>query len=105
MTGTLHRLRALPLRSRLALLVATAVAVAVAAVAAACWFVTKVQLENQMDASLRNVSVSEDYMQKLFIACTHPDRATVPPIGGRTPCSSSPCPGAPAPPPGPRRSA
>lgn len=82
MTGTLHRLRALPLRSRLALLVATAVAVAVAAVAAACWFVTKVQLENQMDASLRNVSVSEDYMQKLFIACTHPDRATVPPIGG-----------------------
>ncbi|MCX4788237.1 MULTISPECIES: sensor histidine kinase [unclassified Streptomyces] len=82
MTGTLHRLRALPLRTRLALLVAVAVAVAVAAVAAACWFVTRVQLENQLDASLRNVSVSDDYMQKLFIACTRPDRATVPPVGG-----------------------
>ncbi|MEU2668041.1 HAMP domain-containing sensor histidine kinase [Streptomyces sp. NPDC007164] len=84
MTGALRRLRALPLRSRLALLVATAVAIAVAAVAAGCWFATKAQLESQLDSSLRNVSVSDEYMQKLFIACTHPDRATAPPIGGYT---------------------
>lgn len=84
MTGALRRLRALPLRSRLALLVATAVAIAVAAVAAGCWFATKAQLESQMDSSLRNVSVSDEYMQKLFIACTRPDRATAPPIGGYT---------------------
>ncbi|MCX5110471.1 HAMP domain-containing histidine kinase [Streptomyces sp. NBC_00378] len=84
MTGPLRRLRALPLRSRLALLVATAVAIAVAAVAAGCWFATKAQLESQMDSSLRNVKVSDEYMQKLFIACTRPDRATVPPIGGYT---------------------
>ncbi|MFJ5718397.1 sensor histidine kinase [Streptomyces sp. NPDC093149] len=82
MTGALHRLRALPLRTRLALLVATAVAVAVAAVAAACWFVTRAQLENQLDSSLRNVSVSDNYVQQLFTACTHPDRAVPPPVGG-----------------------
>lgn len=82
MTGTLRRLRALPLRSRLALLVAAAVAVAVAAVAAGCWFATKVQLENQMDGSLRNVTVSDTYVQQLFTACTHPDRAVPPPVGG-----------------------
>ncbi|WP_326766875.1 HAMP domain-containing histidine kinase [Streptomyces sp. NBC_01591] len=82
MTGALRRLRALPLRSRLALLVATAVAVAVAAVAAACWFVTRVQLENQLDASLRNVSVSDDFVQALFAACARPDRAAAPQVGG-----------------------
>ncbi|MET9656900.1 HAMP domain-containing sensor histidine kinase [Streptomyces sp. NPDC006510] len=82
MTGALRRLRALPLRSRLALLVATAVAVAVAAVAAACWVVTRVQLENQLDASLRNVSVSDDFVQALFAACARPDRAAAPQVGG-----------------------
>ncbi|WP_406529821.1 HAMP domain-containing protein, partial [Streptomyces sp. I8-5] len=69
MTGALRRLRALPLRSRLALLVATAVAIAVAAVAAACWFVTKVQLENQMDASLRSAQVDERYLSSLYAYC------------------------------------
>ncbi|MDQ0794919.1 cell wall metabolism sensor histidine kinase WalK [Streptomyces sp. B1I3] len=54
MSGLPRRLRALPLRSRLALLVAMAVAVAVAAVAAACWFVTREQLDGRLDSSLRN---------------------------------------------------
>ncbi|CAM5428775.1 histidine kinase OS=Streptomyces microflavus OX=1919 GN=Smic_43100 PE=4 SV=1 [Streptomyces microflavus] len=49
--GLVRRFRALPLRSRLAILVATAVAVAVAAVAVACWFVTRAQLEDQLDDS------------------------------------------------------
>ncbi|MFI6061772.1 sensor histidine kinase [Streptomyces sp. NPDC051286] len=82
MTGALHRLRALPLRSRLALLVATAVAVAVAAVAAACWFVTKAQLDQQMDNSLRNVKVDNNYVQALVAACTRPGQAAAPQLGG-----------------------
>ncbi|MFE9910893.1 sensor histidine kinase [Streptomyces clavifer] len=70
MTGPLRRLRALPIRSRLALLVATAVAVAVAAVAVACWFVTREQLEQQLDQSLRNsTAIDETYVQSLLNAC------------------------------------
>ncbi|MFD8691545.1 sensor histidine kinase [Streptomyces sp. NPDC059651] len=69
MTGPLRRIRALPLRSRLALLVATAVAVAVAAVAVACWFVTKAQLEHQRDETLRNTTVEGDYLNRLYAYC------------------------------------
>lgn len=69
MTGPLRRFRALPLRSRLALLVATAVAVAVAAVAGACWFVTKAQLERQLDDSLRNSQVDAIYLTNLYAYC------------------------------------
>ncbi|MFI6862975.1 sensor histidine kinase [Streptomyces sp. NPDC050421] len=70
MTGPLRRIRALPLRSRLALLVATAVAVAVAAVAAACWFVTKAQLEHQMDTTLRSSKGDKDYLSRLYGYCS-----------------------------------
>ncbi|WP_406452876.1 HAMP domain-containing histidine kinase [Streptomyces sp. NBC_00876] len=77
MTGPLHRIRALPLRSRLALLVATAVAVAVAAVAGACWFVTKAQLEHQRDETLRNTTVDVDYLNKLYAYCKR--ATTLPP--------------------------
>ncbi|MGP3638015.1 sensor histidine kinase, partial [Streptomyces sp. 24-1644] len=69
MTGLVRRFRGLPLRSRLALLVATAVAVAVAAVAAACWFVTKAQLERQLDDSLRNSKVDGIYLTNLYAYC------------------------------------
>ncbi|MEE4493997.1 sensor histidine kinase [Streptomyces sp. BE230] len=69
MTGPLQRIRALPLRSRLALLVATAVAVAVAAVAASCWFVTKAQLEHQLDTTLRSSKGDNDYLAKLYGYC------------------------------------
>ncbi|WLQ41724.1 HAMP domain-containing sensor histidine kinase [Streptomyces laculatispora] len=69
MTGPLRRFRALPLRSRLALLVTTAVAVAVAAVAAACWFVTKAQLEQQLDDSLRSAKVENGPLADLLKAC------------------------------------
>ncbi|MFF2526657.1 sensor histidine kinase [Streptomyces liangshanensis] len=47
------------MRSRLALLVATAVAVAVAAVAAACWLLTRAQLQSELDNSLRNTSLAQ----------------------------------------------
>ncbi|MEU9061106.1 HAMP domain-containing sensor histidine kinase [Streptomyces sp. NPDC048430] len=69
MTGLPRRLRALPLRSRLALLVATAVAVAVAAVAAACWFVTQQQLEQQLDKTLRGSKVDQLYLSQLYAYC------------------------------------
>ncbi|MEV0316830.1 HAMP domain-containing sensor histidine kinase [Streptomyces sp. NPDC050658] len=52
MTGAVRRFRALPLRSRLALLVATAVAVAVAAAAVACWFVVRNVLVSSLDDAL-----------------------------------------------------
>jgi two-component system, OmpR family, sensor histidine kinase MprB len=69
-TGLRRRLRALPLRSRLALLVTAAVAAAVAAVAAACWFVTRDQLEHQLDQSLRNsTAIDSAYVQNLLNAC------------------------------------
>ena len=70
MTGPLRRVRALPLRSRLALLVATAVAVAVAAVAVACWFVAREQLGNQRDETLRSAKVDKDYLAELYGYCT-----------------------------------
>lgn len=47
------RFRALPLRSRLALLVTVAVALAVAAVAAVSWVMVRTQLRDQLDSSLR----------------------------------------------------
>lgn len=69
MRGPLQRIRALPLRSRLALLVATAVAVAVAAAAASCWFVTRAQLEHQLDTTLRSTTADERYLSSLYAYC------------------------------------
>jgi two-component system sensor histidine kinase MprB len=54
----IRRFRALPLRSRLALLTATAVAVAVAAVSTACWFVVRGQLYDEIDSKLKSVSAN-----------------------------------------------
>ncbi|MEU6707023.1 HAMP domain-containing sensor histidine kinase [Streptomyces wuyuanensis] len=56
----IRRFRALPLRSRLALLTATAVAAAVAAVAVACWLLARAQLRDELDTSLRNTSAPPD---------------------------------------------
>lgn len=73
MTGPLHRIRALPLRSRLAMLVATAVAVAVAAVALACWLTTRDRLIEQLDSSLRQVRPTGADVDVLTRACADPD--------------------------------
>ncbi|MFF8575029.1 sensor histidine kinase [Streptomyces sp. NPDC015408] len=53
MTGPVRRYRALPLRSRLALLVTGAVAFAVTAGAVACWFVVKSVLVSSLDEALK----------------------------------------------------
>ncbi|MET8825729.1 HAMP domain-containing sensor histidine kinase [Streptomyces sp. NPDC004610] len=52
-----RRLKSLPIRSRLALLVAAAVAFAVAAVSVACWFVVRGKLYDEIDDTLRNSNV------------------------------------------------
>lgn len=69
MTSLARRLRTLPLRSRLAMLVATAVAVAVAAAAVACWLLTRAQLESELDTSLRNTSAPDSVVQNALQLC------------------------------------
>jgi two-component system sensor histidine kinase MprB len=61
--------RSRPLRSRLALLTALAVAVAVAAVSLACWFVTRAQLEAELDSSLRGTRLTQEDARRLLAAC------------------------------------
>ncbi|MFC9397896.1 sensor histidine kinase [Streptomyces sp. NPDC057027] len=80
MTGPVAWFRSRPLRSRLALLTAFAVAVAVAAVSAACWFVTRVQLEAELDSSLRSTRLDTNGVQSLLALCRQ--GATPPPLAG-----------------------
>ncbi|WP_405811386.1 HAMP domain-containing histidine kinase [Streptomyces sp. NBC_01520] len=84
MTGLPRRLRALPIRSRLALLVATAVAIAVAVVAAACWFVTRDQLESQLDETLSGSKVDQRYLTDLYTYCKGNTAQTPPRFVGLT---------------------
>ncbi|MER7951046.1 HAMP domain-containing sensor histidine kinase [Streptomyces sp. NPDC096079] len=72
--------RSRPLRSRLALLTALAVAVAVAAVSLACWILTRAQLENEMDSSLRGTRLDANGVQTLLAMCRQGD--TPPPVAG-----------------------
>ncbi|MGP4004544.1 sensor histidine kinase [Streptomyces sp. 8N706] len=65
----LRRFNRLPLRSRLALLTAVAVAVAVAVSAFACWFLTRTQLREELDNSLRNTSVPPGFGGQLLRNC------------------------------------
>ncbi|MYT32744.1 MULTISPECIES: HAMP domain-containing sensor histidine kinase [unclassified Streptomyces] len=65
----LTRFRQLPLRSRLALLIAVAVAFAVALSAAACWLITRDRLTEQLDTTLSTVDVPGDYVQALGARC------------------------------------
>ncbi|MFF8836451.1 sensor histidine kinase [Streptomyces sp. NPDC015130] len=72
--------RSRPLRSRLALLTAFAVAVAVAAVSLACWFVTRAQLEAELDSSLRNSRLDGASVGTLLTLCR--EGTTPPPMAG-----------------------
>ncbi|WP_030784868.1 HAMP domain-containing sensor histidine kinase [Streptomyces sp. NRRL S-920] len=82
MSGLVRRFRGLPLRSRLALLVTVAVALAVAAVAVSCWVLTRAQLRDQLDASLRSLNVGRVYLDVTAADCndgrTRPDGETAP---------------------------
>ncbi|MCX4666075.1 HAMP domain-containing histidine kinase [Streptomyces sp. NBC_01381] len=69
MKGLVRRYRSMPLRSRLALLVTSAVALAVAAVAVSCWLLTRDQLREQMDDSLRSLNVGGAYLGETVANC------------------------------------
>ncbi|MEU0947720.1 HAMP domain-containing sensor histidine kinase [Streptomyces canus] len=56
MRRLVRRYRSLPIRSRLALLVAAAVAFAVAAVSVTCWFIVQGKLYDQLDEDLQNAA-------------------------------------------------
>ncbi|MEU9333784.1 HAMP domain-containing sensor histidine kinase [Streptomyces sp. NPDC048290] len=66
-----RRLRSLPIRSRLALLVAAAVAFAVAAVSVVCWFVVQQKLYDQVDSQIDAVkfNVSSNELSAVLDAC------------------------------------
>ncbi|MER7049872.1 sensor histidine kinase [Streptomyces jumonjinensis] len=70
MTGRTGRFRTLPLRSRLALLVATAVAVAVAAVAVVSWLLTRAQLYEELNNTLRNTTAPAGMVQEAYDNCS-----------------------------------
>ncbi|WP_217574664.1 cell wall metabolism sensor histidine kinase WalK [Streptomyces sp. GbtcB7] len=61
MMRVLRRFRSLPIRARLALLVAAAVAFAVAAVSVTCWFIVERKLYEQVDDSLGSQRKSLPY--------------------------------------------
>ncbi|THC44040.1 HAMP domain-containing sensor histidine kinase [Streptomyces sp. A1499] len=65
MSSPVRRFRGLPLRSRLALLVATAVAVAVALAAAVCWFVVRDALVDSLDDSLNERPANESWVRAM----------------------------------------
>ncbi|MET9823049.1 HAMP domain-containing sensor histidine kinase [Streptomyces sp. NPDC006349] len=64
MRALARRVRALPIRARLSLLVAAAVAFAVAAAAIACWFVVKSVLVNSLDEALKANRMDRDQVSQ-----------------------------------------
>jgi two-component system sensor histidine kinase MprB len=57
----LRRFRSLPIRSRLALLVAAAVAFGVAAVSVTCWFIVRGKLYEEINSNLRAQKGAVEY--------------------------------------------
>ncbi|MFB9464869.1 sensor histidine kinase [Streptomyces cinereospinus] len=86
MTGPVRRLRALPIRARLSLLVAAAVAFAVAAVSVTCWFIVQGKWYGEIDDDLRygNVRVSLQEIQSTLANCTTEVTDGSVPLGPRT---------------------
>ncbi|MFG1670254.1 ATP-binding protein [Streptomyces sp. Y7] len=71
MSKVLRRFRSLPIRSRLALLVAAAVAFAVAAVSVTCWFIVQGKLYEQVDDDLKKASMRmPGQLQDALTNCT-----------------------------------
>ncbi|MFF9089997.1 ATP-binding protein [Streptomyces sp. NPDC014991] len=68
-----RRYRALPMRARLAMLVAAAVAFAVAAVSVTCWFIVQGKLYDQLDEDLKKSlrgTTQTDQLQDTLARCT-----------------------------------
>ncbi|MET9894615.1 HAMP domain-containing sensor histidine kinase [Streptomyces sp. NPDC006465] len=80
----MRRFRSLPLRSRLALLVAAAVAFAVAAVSVTCWFIVQRKLYDEIDDDLRTtlrMPVSAASVETLINNCTQTPKSQTRPNG------------------------
>jgi two-component system, OmpR family, sensor histidine kinase MprB len=70
-----HRFRTLPIRARLAMLVAAAVAFAVAAVSVTCWFIVQRKLYDQLNDDLNQAAHSAvDIRQAEALLSTCPDQ-------------------------------
>jgi two-component system, OmpR family, sensor histidine kinase MprB len=69
LTAPVRRFGALPIRSRMALLVAAAVAIAVTVVAVASWLLTRNQLRDELDNSLRNSTAPSSQIASAIDAC------------------------------------
>ncbi|MGI5409530.1 HAMP domain-containing sensor histidine kinase [Streptomyces chartreusis] len=70
MSKVLRRFRSLPIRSRLALLVAAAVAFAVAAVSVTCWFIVQGKLYEQLNGDLKEMARNPGTVGSLLRSCT-----------------------------------
>ncbi|WP_406260786.1 HAMP domain-containing sensor histidine kinase [Streptomyces sp. JL3001] len=81
MSKVLRRFRSLPIRSRLALLVAAAVAFAVAAVSVTCWFIVQGRLYDQVDDDLQQARMKPGQdieMSSALSDCTQTPQDTQP---------------------------
>ncbi|WP_328502542.1 HAMP domain-containing histidine kinase [Streptomyces sp. NBC_00457] len=71
MSKVVRRFRSLPIRARLAMLVAAAVAFGVAAVSVTCWFIVQGKLYEQVDDDLRKASMRmPGQLQDALTSCT-----------------------------------
>ncbi|MGW5432486.1 HAMP domain-containing sensor histidine kinase [Streptomyces sp. NPDC004059] len=68
MSRLVRRYRSLPIRARLAMLVAAAVAFAVAAVSVTCWFIVEGRLYQQVDDELEKAMGGPGQIQQAYIA-------------------------------------
>ncbi|MGV9450000.1 HAMP domain-containing sensor histidine kinase [Streptomyces sp. NPDC003635] len=77
MSKLFRRFRSLPIRSRLALLVASAVAFAVAAVSVTCWFIVQGKLYEQVDSDLKEMVKRPGTVASLLQNCAQtPEQGT-----------------------------
>ncbi|MFJ9543078.1 ATP-binding protein [Streptomyces sp. NPDC101225] len=83
MRKVLRRFQTLPIRSRLAMLVAAAVAFAVAAVSVTCWFIVQGKLYEQVDGDLRDMARRPGTVQALLARCTQTPAENTQPFHGR----------------------
>ncbi|MEU8648761.1 HAMP domain-containing sensor histidine kinase [Streptomyces sp. NPDC048737] len=80
MNRVVRRLRTLPIRARLSMLVAAAVAFAVAAVSVTCWFIVQGKLYEQVDGDLQKTVAQprfDDQIENALTTCpqeAQPDR-------------------------------
>ncbi|MFD0006546.1 sensor histidine kinase [Streptomyces sp. NPDC127178] len=84
MSKVFRRFRSLPIRSRLAMLVAAAVAFAVAAVSVTCWFIVQGKLYEQLNGDLKDMARRPGTVTSLLQTCTQDPQGNSHVFLGRT---------------------